>query len=87
MKKTIIALFVVASLAFGYQAGKTLTVTANQEQWEYVFKTMNGVKEVVNKSNLPHQEVVYVISTVDSFQNLAYPQLFKQLTDTSKTKK
>jgi len=48
MKKTIIALVVVASLAFGYQAGKTLTVTANQEQWEYVFKSINGAKEVVN---------------------------------------
>lgn len=87
MKKTIIAAFVLCSFAFGYQTGKSLTVTASQEQWEYVFKTMNGVKEVVNKSNLPHQEVVYVISTVDSFQNLAYPQLFKQLTDTTKNKK
>lgn len=87
MKKTIIAAFVLCSFAFGYQTGKSLTVTASQEQWEYVFNSLNNVKGVVNKSNLPHQEVVYVNNAVDSFQSLAYPQLFKQLTDTSKTKK
>ena len=87
MKKVLIAAFVICSFAFGYQTGKSLTVSASQEQWEYVFQSMNNVKGVVNKSNLPHQEVVYVVNAVDSFQSLAYPQLFKQLTDTSKAKK
>ena len=87
MKKLLIAAFVICSFAFGYQTGKSLTVTASQEQWEYVFKTMNQSKELVNRSNLPHQEVVFVLNAVDSFQSLAYPQLFKQLTDSVKTKK
>lgn len=88
MKKTIIALFVVASLAFGYQySGKSLTVTASEEQWSYHFKNMAQIKEIVNQSNLPHQQVVFVINSLDSLQNLAYPQLLKQLTDSIKAKK
>ena len=88
MKKTIIALFVVASLAFGYQySGKSLTVTASEEQWSYHFKNMAQIKERVNQSNLPHQQVVFVITSLDSLQNLDYPQLLKQLTDSIKAKK
>ena len=88
MKKTILALFAVASLAFGYQySGKSLTVTASEEQWSYHFKNMAQIKEIVNQSNLPHQQVVFVITSLDSLQNLAYPQLLKQLTDSIKAKK
>lgn len=87
MKKTILALVVIASLAFGYQYGKPLTVTATEEQWSYHFKNMAQIKDIVNQSNLPHQQVVFVLNSLDSLQNLAYPQLFKQLTDTTKSKK
>jgi len=87
MKKTILALVVIASLAFGYQYSKPLTVTATEEQWSYHFKNMAQIKDIVNQSNLPHQQVVFVLNSLDSLQNLAYPQLFKQLTDTAKSKK
>ena len=87
MKKTILALVVIASLAFGYQYSKPLTVTATEEQWSYHFKNMAQIKDIVNQSNLPHQQVLFVLNSLDSLQNLAYPQLFKQLTDTVKTKK
>jgi len=87
MKKTILALVVIASLAFGYQYSKPLTVTATEEQWSYHFKNMAQIKDIVNQSNLPHQQVVFVLNSLDSLQNLAYPQLFKQLTDTTKSKK
>jgi heme/copper-type cytochrome/quinol oxidase subunit 2 len=87
MKKTILALVVIASLAFGYQYSKPLTVTATEEQWSYHFKNMAQIKDIVNQSNLPHQQVLFVLNSLDSLQNLAYPQLFKQLTDTAKSKK
>lgn len=87
MKKTILALVVIASLAFGYQYSKPLTVTATEEQWSYHFKNMAQIKDIVNQSNLPHQQVLFVLNSLDSLQNLAYPQLFKQLTDTTKAKK
>ena len=87
MKKTILALVVIASLAFGYQYSKPLTVTATEEQWSFHFKNMAQIKDIVNQSNLPHQQVVFVLNSLDSLQNLAYPQLFKQLTDTAKSKK
>ena len=87
MKKTILALVVIASLAFGYQYSKPLTVTATEEQWSYHFKNMAQIKDILNQSNLPHQQVVFVLNSLDSLQNLAYPQLFKQLTDTAKSKK
>ena len=87
MKKTILALVVIASLAFGYQYSKPLTVTATEEQWSFHFKNMAQIKDIVNQSNLPHQQVLFVLNSLDSLQNLAYPQLFKQLTDTAKSKK
>ena len=87
MKKTILALFVVASLAFGYQYGKPLTVTASEEQWAYHFKNFAQIKEIVNQRNLPHQQVVFVLNSLDSLQNFSYPQLLKQLLDTTKVKR
>jgi len=84
MKKTAIAILAVSLMAFGYQ--KSLTVSATENEWDYHFRNFNTIEKIVDESNLPHQQVKFIHNSLDSFRKLAFTQLFKQLSDTTKKK-
>lgn len=84
MKKTAIAILAVALMAFGYQ--KSLTVSASEREWDYQFQNFNTIQKIVDESNLPHQQAKFITNSIDSFKRLAFPQLMRQLTDTTKKK-
>lgn len=84
MRKTALIIVVVALMGFGYQ--KALTVSASEKEWNYHFQNLNTIQQIVDNSDLPHQQVKFIHNSIDSLKQLAFPQLVRQLTDTTKKK-
>ena len=84
MKKTAIAILAVSLMAFGYQ--KSLTVSASEKEWNYHFQNLNTIQQIVDNSDLPHQQVKFINNSIDSLKHLAFPQLLRQIADTTKKK-
>lgn len=86
MKKTILIVAVIAAFSFA-TAPKPLTVVGDLPEWNKHLNKLGTVRELVDRSNLPNQEVKFIIQTIDSLGAFIVPQLQKQLADTTKTKK
>ena len=84
MRKTALIILVVALMGFGYQ--KALTVSATEKEWDYHFRNLNTIQNIVDNSDLPHQQVKFINNSIDSLKQLAFPQLMKQIADTTKKK-
>lgn len=66
MKKALAIIAVIGLLSFTVQ--KFVTVKFTEEQINYHWQNLNAVKNVVNQSSLPHNQVVFILQSVDSLQ-------------------
>jgi hypothetical protein len=84
MKKTIIALFAITLLSFGVVAvKKEFTVKAELPEWQKHINKLETIRAIIDESNLPNQQVKFVVKSIDSLEMLIVPQLQKQLSDTT----
>lgn len=66
MKKTLLALSALVLLSFA--AEKYAIVKMKEDQINFHWQNLNAIKQVVNQSSLPHNQVVFIIQSVDSLQ-------------------
>ena len=67
MKKTVLAV-AAAVLLTSFVAEKFIVVKMKEEQMNYHWQNLNAIKQVVNQSALPHNQVVFILQSVDSLQ-------------------
>lgn len=66
MKKALAIIAVLGLLSFTIE--KYVTVKFTEEQINYHWQNLNAIKNVVNQSALPHNQVVFILQSVDSLQ-------------------
>jgi hypothetical protein len=63
-------LMVILGLAFlSFTAEKYYSVKFTENQLLFHWKNIEKTKAIIDKSNLPHMEVKYIIAALDSLQN------------------
>ena len=67
MKKTVLAV-VAAVLLMSFVAEKFIVVKMKEEQMNFHWQNLNTIKQVVNSSSMPHNQVVFILQSVDSLQ-------------------
>ena len=80
MKKTIATIAIVSLLAF--TADKFITIKFTEAQTNYHWQTLNNIKALVDKSEMPHTQVQYIVKGIDSLQHDI--QLSAKIDSTSK---
>ena len=55
-------------LLASFTAEKYYSLKFTEAQLNNHFANLGGIKQLVEKSNLPHQEVVFVLTSIDSLQ-------------------
>ena len=76
MKFGFLLLAILALTAF--TADKVYTLKFSEEALNKHFNNLSAIKAVVEKSNLPHQEVVFVVNSIDSLQKSIVEQVKAQ---------
>lgn len=66
MKKVVLILGATTLLSFA--AEKFIVVKFKEEQINYHWQNLNTMKNLVNQSALPHNQVVFILQSVDSLQ-------------------
>ena len=66
MKKLLVILLAITLVSFA--AEKFIVVKFKEEQINYHWQNLNTVKQVVNQSDLPHRQVVFITQSIDSLQ-------------------
>lgn len=77
MKKVFAIAAIVFLTAFSTQ-DKEYTVKFSEEQVNFIWQSLNGIKKYVDASNLPNQEVKSIIGSIDSIQRIMAPQIIAQ---------
>ena len=67
MKKLLTTAAVIALLSFA--ADKFITVKFTESQINYHWNSLNQIKSLIDKSELPHNQVVYIVKSIDSLQH------------------
>jgi len=67
MKKTVLAVAALV-LLMSFVAEKFIVVKMKEEQINYHWQNLNTIKQVVNSSTMPHNQVVFILQSVDSLQ-------------------
>ena len=65
-------------LLTAFTADKLYTLKFSEETLNKHFNNLSAIKAVVEKSNLPHQEVLFVVSSIDSLQKAIIDQVKEQ---------
>ncbi len=69
MKKTkLILVALVALILVSFVAEKFIVIRMPEDKMNYHWQNLQGIKQVVGNSDLPHRQVVYIIQSIDSFQ-------------------
>ena len=68
MKKTVLAILTALVLMSFVVAEKFIVVKFKEEQMNYHWQSLNQVKALVSQSDLPHRQVVYIVTSIDSLQ-------------------
>lgn len=66
MKKALLVIAAIGLLSFATE--KFIVVKFKEDQINYHWQNLNTVKEVVNQSAMPHNQVVFVLKSIDSLQ-------------------
>ena len=66
VKSIALAISIVGLTAFS--AEKIYTLKFSEAALNNHFNNLNTIKAIIEKSNLPHQEVMFVTSSIDSLQ-------------------
>ena len=72
-----LSLLVILALT-AFTADKVYTLKFSEEALNKHFNNLSAIKAVVEKSNLPHQEVVFVVNSIDSLQKSIVEQVKAQ---------
>lgn len=67
MKKTFTIIAILGLMSFA--AEKFISVKFSEPQLNYHWNNLENVKKIIDESNLPHTQVKYIISSIDSLQN------------------
>ena len=67
MKKTVVAIAAIILLA-SFVAEKFVVIKFKEEQVNYHWQNLNAIQQVVNQSTLPHNQVVFILQSVDSLK-------------------
>jgi hypothetical protein len=67
MKKTLFAIVVLMMFSF-VVAEKYAIVKFKEDQINFHWQNLNAVKQVVNQSDLPHRQVIFIVQSIDSLQ-------------------
>ena len=51
-----------------FTAEKYYSLKFSETQLNKHFKNLNSIRQIIEKSNLPHQEVVFIATSIDSLQ-------------------
>ena len=86
MKRLLLAAALIGVFAFT-TADKLFTIKFTEPELSRHWTRMNDVKNIVEQSNLPHQQAKYIMMTIDSLQIQMSSQIQKQLSDTTAKKK
>jgi hypothetical protein len=65
-------------LLSAFTADKLYILRFSEESLNKHFNNLSAIKAVVEKSNLPHQEVLFVVSSIDSLQKAIVEQVKEQ---------
>lgn len=69
MKKTKIALVaLVAVVLMSFVAEKFIVIRMPEEKMNYHWQNLNGMKQIVSGSNIPHQQAIFLLTSIDSLQ-------------------
>lgn len=63
-----VSLILLAILLLSFVAEKFVLVKFKEEQVNYHWQNLNAIKQVVNQSAMPHNQVVFIIGSIDSLQ-------------------
>lgn len=85
MKKILLLSSLFFVFAFTTQKEKVLKVEFTQKKWDEQFNKIVGVRNYIDGSNLPHNDVKAITATIDQFLNDLRTQLIPQI-DTVKKK-
>lgn len=66
MKKVLLIISAIALVSFA--AEKFVVIKFKEDQINYHWQNLNTIKQVVDKSSLPHNQVVFVVQSIDSLQ-------------------
>ncbi len=78
-KSTIITLSAIAFITLAsFSAEKYFTLKFSEESLNKHFQNLSVIKQIAEKSNLAHQEVVFITSSVDSLQKEIIAQVKTQ---------
>ena len=68
MKKKLLILAVVSVTLLSFVAEKFIVVKFKEDQINFHWQNLQAIKQVVNQSSLPHNQVVFILQSVDSLQ-------------------
>lgn len=66
MKKVLLIISAIALVSFA--AEKFVVIKFKEDQINYHWQNLNTIKQVVDKSSLPHNQVVFLVQSIDSLQ-------------------
>jgi hypothetical protein len=84
MKKKLLVLSVVSVSLLSFVAEKFVIIKFKEEQVNYHWQNLNNTKQLINRSSLPHDQVVYIIGSIDSLQKDIQLNVTIDSTSTSK---
>jgi hypothetical protein len=84
MKKKLLVLSVVSVVLLSFVAEKFVIIKFKEEQVNYHWQNLNNTKQLINRSSLPHDQVVYIIGSIDSLQKDIQLNVTIDSTSTSK---
>ena len=63
-----VSLILLAILLLSFVAEKFVVIKFKEDQVNYHWQNLNAIQQVVNQSALPHNQVVFIIQSVDSLK-------------------
>ena len=63
-----VSLILLAILLLSFVAEKFVVIRFKEDQVNYHWQNLNAIQQVVNQSALPHNQVVFIIQSVDSLK-------------------
>jgi hypothetical protein len=69
MKKTkLILVALVAVILMSFVAEKFIVVKMSEEKMNFHWNSLNTIKQIANGSSMPHNQVIYILQSIDSLQ-------------------
>jgi len=66
MKKLLVIIAALALVSFA--AEKFIVVKFKEEQINYHWQNLGTIKQIINASQLPHQQAIFCLQAIDSLQ-------------------